>query len=119
MRKLFFLLFLISYVHLQGYPAKNGVNYYVNPESRSLVEDGSRSHPYKSLSKLERVTWGKGDTLFLAGGVEHRGTLSIEGVKAEKSRPFVITSYGTGNAILHAGKGTGILIGKFRTCECS
>lgn len=110
MRKLFFLLFLISYVHLQGYPAKNGVNYYVNPESRSLVEDGSREHPYKSLSKLEQVTWGKGDTLFLAGGVEHRGTLSIEGVKAEKSRPFVITSYGTGNAILHAGKGTGILI---------
>ena len=44
-----------------------GTNYYVNPDSDSQMEDGSRENPYKSFSKLSQITWEKGDTLFLAG----------------------------------------------------
>lgn len=110
MRKLLYLLLPVLCAHLYSCQVKVGTNYYVNPDSDSQMEDGSRENPYKSFSKLSQITWEKGDTLFLAGGVEHRGPLSIEGVKAEKQHPFVITSYGEGNAIVNAGQGTGVSV---------
>lgn len=89
-----------------------GNSYYIDPSSRSQMEDGSREHPFKSFEKLSQLTLGRGDCILLAGGVEHRGPLSVENVKADKEHPLLIGSYGKGRAVINAGRGTGVRIAR-------
>lgn len=53
--------------------------------------------PLKSLLLLSKFHINPGDSIFLAKGVTHQGTIKLKSISATKEAPVVITSYGDGD----------------------
>lgn len=74
-----------------------GITYYVDSVDGNDAHDGkSQSTAWKTISKLNGITFSPGDQiLFKAGGIWN-GELILSG-SGEEGNPIVIDKYGTGN----------------------
>lgn len=69
-------------------------NYYVNPNIGDDTNSGeTQERPFKTLERIQLLDLQPGDSLFLAAGVTHYGTLNLEERKGTFKDPIFITSY--------------------------
>ncbi len=86
-------------------------NFFINPSVGNDNSKGTFESPFKSLKPLKNITLEKGDTVFLAGGQVHRGSVELKGVEGSKKKPIVVTSYLKGEATIDAkGFANGVLV---------
>jgi hypothetical protein len=80
----------------------------------SLPPASARAHNWyfdSSLQKLNSISPDPGDTIFLRGGTIFNGPLRLPaGTTGTSRRPIVITSYGTGTAIIDGADGSGVAL---------
>ena len=85
-------------------------NYYLDSNG-SDSNDGSKEHPFKTIDKLNTVSLGGGDTVFLNTAEIFTGQLVIDSSKTGlPGKPLVITSYGNANAIIDGGNTTALTV---------
>lgn len=76
--------------------------YYVNASVGLDSNSGNSSEaPYRSLYTLRYAQLKAGDTIFLARGVTHHGSIVLKNVSGTADRPIVITAYGDGEDYAH------------------
>ncbi|MFT3948817.1 MAG: right-handed parallel beta-helix repeat-containing protein [Agriterribacter sp.] len=84
----------------------SGRSYYFN-NSGNDSNDGSISKPFKSVHTLNTLQLHPGDTVFLAAGQTFQGNIFLDSSDCGLDKqPVVITSYGTGNAIIDGDTAT-------------
>jgi hypothetical protein len=73
--------------------------------------DGSSSHPWKSISRIKTLVLNAGDSVLLAAGQTFSGTLVVNyNTNGTSANPVVISSYGTGMATINSGNEAGVII---------
>ena len=82
-------------------PGHNPRNYYISNRG-SDDNDGSRETPWATIAQLNNVQLNAGDSVFFKGGQVFTGSLLLNGIQARAEQPVVITSYGTGKAVIHS-----------------
>jgi hypothetical protein len=89
-----------------------GATYYLDSVAGNDTNSGkAQSEAWRSLDKLAGMSFSAGDKILLRGGQTFPGGLKLAAKTAGKDkRPVTIGSFGKGNAVINAGKGTGILI---------
>ncbi len=90
--KCFFTLFVL----LLFIANTNGSNYYLSNSGNDNNNGTSSTSPWKTLSKLNNISFTAGDTVFLKSGDVFRGKITIS-QGGNSSKQVVFTSYGTGN----------------------
>ena len=102
-RKLFANLFLI--LSNGSYAA----SYYVSSTGDDLNAGTSVAAPWATISKVNSVVFQPGDALYFEGGQTFSGSIFIPSTNAnDPNNIFVISSYGTGKAIINAGTSYGL-----------
>jgi hypothetical protein len=85
--------------------------YYVSASGSDSNAGTSTSAPWKSINKVNAITFKAGDQILFAGGQTFSGNLSFNSSeKGTSSAPITVGSYGTGNAAIYAGNGNGITL---------
>jgi hypothetical protein len=80
------------------------LNKYYFSASGNDNNDGSISHPFLSISKLNSLSLYAGDAVYLNGGDVFSGSILIDSTKfGMQNNQINISSYGNGNAIIDAG----------------
>ena len=82
-----------------GYTPK----YYVSPSGNDSNNGTSPSTPWQSISKVRSTCLQPGDVVAFEGGQIFGGTYLDAACSGTSSSPVVITSYGSGRAILTGG----------------
>jgi len=86
----------------------SGNAYYISTSGNDAA-DGSQAHPWRTIGKLNAMPLQAGDKICFAGGEIFEGTLNIDSLKeGTGSKPVMITSYGTGNAIIFSRDTVGL-----------
>jgi outer membrane protein assembly factor BamB len=94
---LFALILLISsrvYVLAQNSPSADSHSYFIDCSS-PVAGEGSRAHPWNSLSSAEAHAFLPGDQIALARGSVCKGSLSPQG-SGTANQPIRLTAYGKG-----------------------
>ncbi|MBN9380201.1 MAG: right-handed parallel beta-helix repeat-containing protein [Chitinophagaceae bacterium] len=92
--------------------ARTPHNWYFDP-SGDDAGGGDKTHPFRSIQRLNSLTLGAGDTLFFRSGQVFRGELRLQdGAMGVPGHPIVITSYGQGKAVIDGGNGAAIALYK-------
>jgi len=78
--------------------APTGQNYYIDSVNGSDDNRGtSKNGAWESLSKVSRMTFQPGDTIYFKRGSSYTGCVTING-DGTASRPITISAYGEGDA---------------------
>jgi len=86
--------------------------YYINTTGNDSYT-GTKCKPFKSINKVNNLNLIAGDTVYFKGGQIFEGTLRLaQGIKGTSKKQIVITSYGTGQAIIDAKDSSAIVIYK-------
>lgn len=88
--------------------ATKGKTYYISAGG-SDSGDGSILHPWKNIESINKITLTGGDSVLIEGGKTFDGSVSIN-AKGSKGNPVVISSFGTGVAVISSGNLPGIVI---------
>jgi hypothetical protein len=76
--------------------------YYLSSSTGNDSNDGSKTQPWKTLSKLSNTPLGPGDTVYFKKEDTFRGHFVVDGSGTEQN-PITFTSYGTGNQPVISG----------------
>lgn len=88
--------------------------YYLSPGGNDN-SDGSREHPWKSLTRIKTLVLKAGDSVLLEGGQLFTGTLQVNyNTIGAPGKLVVIGSYGNGRATINSGNEPGLLINNSR-----
>src|SRR6185369_10734035 len=90
-------------------------DYYFSPSGSDANAGTSPGNPYASIGKLNSLNLGAGDTVYLEGGASFNGNIVLDQNDTATTAsgdaagaPIRITSYGSGQAVINAGIGTGL-----------
>lgn len=73
--------------------------------------DGTRGNPWKSVAKIKGLVLHAGDSVLLQGGQTFSGTFMLNyNTAGTADRPVLITSYGSGRAVVNSGNEAGVVI---------
>lgn len=86
--------------------ARNPATYYVSPGGNDANAGTSPGSPWKTVAKVNGWTFIPGDSVLFQGGQTFAGSITFAS-SGTSSSPIVISSYGTGSAIINAGTSTG------------
>ena len=87
-----------------------GADYFVSPTGNDS-HAGSQSQPWKTLGKINQMTFRPGDRILLEGGKEFSGTLRLgKGLSGTSQSRITVASYGKGRAVIRAGNGSAIVL---------
>jgi hypothetical protein len=96
-------------------PRARASDYYFSPGGNDSNVGNSSASPFASLAKLNSLTLGSGDNVYLEGGANFAGNIQLDAndtavnaAGAPIGAPIKISNYGTGYATINAGNGTGI-----------
>jgi lysophospholipase L1-like esterase len=85
-------------------------NYYISPLG-SDPGPGTLSNPWKTIDKVNSINFYPGDSILFQGNKVFYGNLIMsENDNSEEDPDLIISSYGSGKAIIYGGKGYGILL---------
>ncbi|GAB3322488.1 hypothetical protein GCM10027299_18200 [Larkinella ripae] len=88
--------------------AQNRV-YYLDSQRGNDSNPGNQRRPWKTIEKLNSVRLKTGDRVYLKAGQTFEGPLQLTG-SGTQQQPVVITTSGSGKAIIDAGKGAAVLV---------
>ncbi|MGI5846650.1 MAG: right-handed parallel beta-helix repeat-containing protein [Candidatus Cryptobacteroides sp.] len=93
------------------YVSAQGKTYYVSPEGNDNASGLSVKDAWKSINRVNSVTFQPGDKILFEGGKTFYGQLKVKG-SGEEGRPILMSGYGKGRPIINFGsaEGAGILI---------
>lgn len=83
-------------------------SYYVNSRTGDDANPGSLKKPFKTIARVNQLKLQAGNSVYFAGGQTFQGNLCLKGISGTKENPVIISSNGTGQAIIDAGNGTAI-----------
>lgn len=96
------LLLLLLAFGTPGIQHAKAQSYFLSIKGND-ANDGSIQHPWQSISKLNRLQLHAGDSVFLMGRDRFTGTISIDSADGgSQDYPVVLTSYGSGLAIINS-----------------
>src|ERR1700743_2664123 len=81
--------------------------YYVS-NSGNDNNPGTKTKPFKTVYKINDQKLNEGDTVYFHSGETFKGSLLFTGIAGTKQHPVIITSYGSGKAIIDAKDSVGI-----------
>ena len=83
-------------------------DYYVSPKGKD-GDPGTSEKPWRTIESVNKKALQPGDRVLFEGGQIFTGNLVLDAQDHGASeQPLVITSYGTGRAVIDAGEGTGL-----------
>jgi uncharacterized protein YfaP (DUF2135 family) len=82
--------------------------YYVSPDGNNAADGSKKKSAWRTLDRVNRHTFAKGDRIFLSAGDVHRGSIRLG--PENSAGDIEIGSYGKGRAVINAGDGSGIVI---------
>ncbi|WP_162053290.1 PA14 domain-containing protein [Pontibacter pamirensis] len=86
-------------------------NYYVSASGKDANTGTSKNQAWASVDKINGTIFSPGDSVLFEAGSTFAGSIYFEsGVKGTAAKPIVVSSYGTGRAIINSGNSTGIYI---------
>jgi len=92
---------LMSFVLLLGLcSAALGTTYYVSPSGNDNDAGTSPSTAWKTIGKVNTVTFSAGDSILFEGGETFSGQLVFNDEAGTSTSPITVSSYGTGRATL-------------------
>ena len=105
------LYFIIGSIAILQIQCTSAPNVYYASKSGDDNNPGTKSKPFKSLRKLNTVTFHPGDKIYLKGQEVFSGTLSLN-VNGTSDKPIHITSYENenGNAIINSDNKEAIIV---------
>ncbi|MDE2100491.1 MAG: hypothetical protein KGL39_24820 [Patescibacteria group bacterium] len=83
--------------------------YYVSPSGADSNDGLSTGSPWQTIAHVNTITFSAGDSILFQGGQSFTGNLAFSS-GGTTANPIVVSSYGTGSALLNAGTGAGIAI---------
>jgi hypothetical protein len=79
-------------------------NYYIKSNGDDTKTGTSLTEAWKTTNPINAMSFKAGDTIFLKGGDVFSGTINLDiSSQGTSVKPIVITSYGTGKAIISSG----------------
>jgi hypothetical protein len=91
----FFPVLAMAFVILPVYLAADNTTYYIDSINGNDSGNGtSQGTPWKTLAKVNSVTYGPGDRIIFKAGASWTGQL-LPGGSGNSGRPIVIDTYGT------------------------
>lgn len=81
--------------------------YYVSPSGSDSNRGTSVTSPWKSINKVNSSNFGAGDSVLFQGGKSFSGGILLRGGGGSSTNPFIVGSYGSGDATINSGSGTG------------
>jgi hypothetical protein len=82
--------------------------YYVSPTGSDNNSGTSTASPWKTVTKVNGITFNAGDAILFAGGQSFSGTLNFtSAAKGTAINPITVSSYGTGRGTISAGTANG------------
>jgi hypothetical protein len=101
----FFPVLAMAFVILPVYLAADNTTYYIDSINGNDSGNGtSQGTPWKTLAKVNSVTYGPGDRILFKAGASWTGQL-LPGGSGNSGRPIVIDTYGTGAQPIIDGAG--------------
>jgi hypothetical protein len=92
-------------------PALAARDYYVSPAGNDNDTGATPTSAWRTINRLNLVSFAPGDRIFLEGGRTHTGNLRLTADDVgSAAAPILVTTYGTGRATINAGTGTAIQI---------
>src|SRR6476661_4346024 len=88
--------------------AKQPRAYYISVRGNDS-NSGTGNHPFKTISKVNKLKLVSGDTLYFKANEEFIGPLRLH-VMTNQNRPVIITSYGIGRATINGGNKEAIVL---------
>jgi len=83
--------------------------YYVSVEGNDS-NPGTQNQPWRSITKINGTDFKPGDNVLFEGGKTFAGTINLdENDSGTSDKKVVISSYGTGRAIINGGNGGGLV----------
>ena len=95
-------LFFCQYTAVRE-PTTSGRSYFLN-NCGNDANDGSKTKPWKTITKLNSVQLNPGDSVLFTGGQTFSGSILLDiNDKGSKEKPIVLSSAGNTNATIDAG----------------
>lgn len=84
--------------------------YYFSPSGNDQTNSGTTlASPWRSIDKLNTIDLNPGDVVLFEGGITFTGSIYLETTDMGTStQPIVVSSYGTGRAVINAGTLSGL-----------
>jgi hypothetical protein len=102
-RSVFILLFLLFPLLLCG----QSKTYFISPDGSDVASGLSVKAAWKSLNKVNQITFQPGDRILFESGSVWHGQLQLKG-SGEKDKPIVLSSYGgKKKPVINIGKAEG------------
>jgi hypothetical protein len=87
----------------------HATDYHVSPMG-SDSNRGTKSQPWQSIAKINETDFKPGDRILFKGGKTFTGTIKLDKSDSGTSdRRLVVTSYGTGWAVIDGGNNSGLI----------
>jgi hypothetical protein len=91
----------------------HSTDYYLSPRG-SDVSPGSRQKPFQTIERLNQIDLEPGDRVLFEGESSYSGTITLDlDDSGEADRPVILTSFGTGRAVIDGGAEQGLV---FENC---
>jgi hypothetical protein len=85
--------------------------YFVSPSGNDSNAGTSANAPWQTINRVDQAHFQAGDQILFQGGATFNGNLTLSKQDAGTAvSPITISSYGTGQATINAGTGTGIAV---------
>lgn len=104
LRSVLILLTCFSVISLDA------TNYYLSSKGNDSFSGTSIARAWRSLARLNAMTYAAGDSLFLEGSAVFQGTIYLSPLSnGTPGNPIYVGSYGSGIATVQAGDSSGFL----------
>lgn len=94
---------------------KQPVDYYISAAGNDSHSGTSADQAWATLERASAAALAPGDRVLLEGGRVFRGALELGATcQGTKEQPVVVTSYGTGRAVIYGGDGDAVRLSGVR-----
>ncbi|KON28672.1 hypothetical protein AC481_00880 [miscellaneous Crenarchaeota group archaeon SMTZ-80] len=108
----FLILVIFGIISCRIQPIKRiGEKYYISSTGSDQSSGTSSNRPWRTISKINEMSFGPGDHILFHGGETFEGTLRFdEADLGSPLNPIVISTYGKRRATIDAGGSSGIIL---------
>ncbi len=109
MQNLFLRKLLVTIITIISFNSLKALTYYISPTGNNSANGTSPGTAWQSISKLNAITLLPGTQVLFEGGKSFPGSIYLDAADGNDiSNPIVISSYGTGKAMIQSAASTGL-----------